>query len=149
MCFHFNFVFFSRLDMFLLKNLIYQTFLDPVLTHLILFSTVAPNILPFDIDQALFSGESIQLSCHISKGDIPIDISWHFHGLEVSSNLGITTTKLGDRTSILMISSIKGSHSGNYTCVAKNNAGTATYSTTLQVHGRHSILMLSLNLCLI
>lgn len=94
-----------------------------------------PHIMPFEIDESVYSGESIQLSCHVSKGDTPIDISWSFYGQDMSTHLGITTTKVGDKTSLLVISSIMGSHSGNYTCVAKNKAGSAIYTTTLRVKG--------------
>lgn len=98
-------------------------------------SPVAPHIMPFELDDSVFSGESVQLICQISKGDTPIDISWNFHGQEMSTHLGITTTKLGDRMSVLSLSPIMGSHSGNYTCIAKNIAGMSTYTAAVRVIG--------------
>lgn len=83
----------------------------------------------------MFAGESVQLNCHVSKGDTPIDISWNFHGREMSTHLGITTTKMGDRTSFLSISTVTAGHSGNYTCIAKNRAGFVSYTTSLHVNG--------------
>lgn len=99
------------------------------------FITVAPYIVPFEADGSVFAGESVQLTCHVSKGDTPIDISWNFHGREMSSHLGIATTKMGDRSSYLSISSATAGHSGNYTCKAKNKAGFVSYTTSLHVNG--------------
>lgn len=102
--------------------------------------------MPFELDESVFSGESVQLICQISKGDTPIDISWNFHGQEMSTHLGITTTKVGDRMSVLSLSPIMGSHSGNYTCIAKNIAGISTYTATVRVIGIISQYDLSLML---
>lgn len=107
---------------------------------IIFFNLVAPHIMPFEIDESVFSGESVQLTCHVTKGDSPLEISWSFQGWEMSSHLGITTTKVGEKTSLLSISSIMGSHSGNYTCTAKNPAGANSYTTTLRVIGTITLL---------
>ncbi|KAI8422223.1 hypothetical protein MSG28_006118 [Choristoneura fumiferana] len=93
---------------------------------------VTPNILPFDVDQSLFSGESVQMMCHISKGDTPLDIYWTLNGEALSRELG-TFSKVGDRSSVLVLPSVTGAHSGNYTCVAKNRAGMASYTTILKI----------------
>ncbi|XP_026315581.1 Down syndrome cell adhesion molecule-like protein Dscam2 isoform X14 [Hyposmocoma kahamanoa] len=96
---------------------------------------VLPYIVPFEADESVFAGESVQLNCHVSKGDLPLDIKWHFHGFEnTSSHLGILTTKMTSRTSFLSIAAATASHSGNYTCVATNSAGSTNHSTVLNVH---------------
>lgn len=93
----------------------------------------------------MFAGESVQLNCHVSKGDLPLDIKWHFHGFEnTSSHLGILTTKMTSRTSFLSIAAATASHSGNYTCVAANSAGSTNHSTVLNVHGQFNLLIASL-----
>ncbi len=54
----------------------------------------------------------------------------------MSSEPDITTTMVGQRTSILMINYVGYRHSGEYTCTARNKAGTASYSTQLRVNGK-------------
>ncbi|XP_046962728.1 Down syndrome cell adhesion molecule-like protein Dscam2 isoform X40 [Vanessa cardui] len=95
---------------------------------------VPPHIVPFEAEEPVFAGESVQLTCHVSKGDTPLTVSWSFHGKELSSHEGITTMKIGHRTSLLTISSATASHSGEYTCHALNEAGLAVHSTTVNVH---------------
>ncbi|XP_047019457.1 Down syndrome cell adhesion molecule-like protein Dscam2 isoform X42 [Helicoverpa zea] len=95
---------------------------------------VPPHIVPFTAEEPVFAGESVQLGCHVSKGDTPITISWSFHGQELSSHQGIATMKIGERTSLLTISNSQASHSGEYSCHAANRAGIAVHSTTINVH---------------
>lgn len=99
-----------------------------------LFNTVTPNILPFDVDQALFSGESVQMMCHISKGDTPLEVYWQFNGQPLTNELG-SSSRVGDRSSVLILPAVTGAHSGNFTCVAKNRAGTTSYTTILKIIG--------------
>ena len=49
--------------------------------------------------------------------------------------MGLTTTKIGDSISVLVIASVAAAHSGNYTCTARNPAGVANHTATLQVNG--------------
>lgn len=58
--------------------------------------------------------------------------------------MGIMTNKIGDRTSLLTISSAMAAHSGNYTCTASNVAGTTSYTATINVNGKSKKEMLSL-----
>ena len=48
----------------------------------------------------------------------------------------MSTAQLGPRASILSIHDVGYRHSGTYTCVARNRAGTSFYSTTLKVNGK-------------
>lgn len=96
---------------------------------------VLPHIIPFDVEEDVNTGDSVQLNCHVSKGDKPLKITWNFHGEELSSHMGITTTKIGDRSSILTIVSVMAAHSGNYTCTAQNAAGTVSYTAVVHVNG--------------
>lgn len=95
--------------------------------------------MPFEIEESIYYGESVQMTCHASKGDRPISITWTFEGKELSSrNMDIKTMKMAEQTSFLSIPSVTGAHSGNYTCIARNKAGEDRYSTTLHVKGTHN-----------
>lgn len=91
----------------------------------------------------MFAGDSVQLICHVSKGDTPLSISWSFHGRAASSHRGIATNKVGERTSLLSINNATATHSGRYSCSARNQAGQADHSTILNVHGtsRHAPIL--------
>lgn len=86
-------------------------------------------------EEEALAGDSVQLNCHVSKGDHPLKITWSFHGEELSSHLGITTTKIGEQSSILTINSAMAVHSGNYTCTAINPAGSVSFTATVNVNG--------------
>ncbi|XP_050054057.1 cell adhesion molecule Dscam2 isoform X27 [Aphis gossypii] len=96
---------------------------------------VLPKIVPFSFgDGPVNSGESIQVVCSVSKGDRPMSITWSFYGEALSSDMGVTTQMLGDATNFLSIPSVGPSNQGNYTCIAKNNAGIDTYTSQLVVY---------------
>jgi len=80
-------------------------------------------------------GSFAQLSCVVTEGDEPLTLSWSFHGHNLTSDLGITTTDLGSRTSILMIPSVGHRHMGSYTCKAINTAGDTSSTAELKVNG--------------
>ena len=92
-------------------------------------------------------GDFAQISCIVTSGDQPLTISWSFHGLDGPQGLslksnkpdnGMTTTNLGSRMSMLVIEQVQHHHQGTYTCLAKNKAGTRSYSTELKVNGTYS-----------
>lgn len=87
------------------------------------------------MDENINFGDSVQLSCHVSKGDRPFKISWSFDGDETLKQLGVTTTKMGDRTSFLTIPSVVAAHNGNYSCTASNAAGSTSHTATIRVNG--------------
>ena len=94
--------------------------------------TIAPFSFPWEtVDEGTFA----QITCSITKGDEPLEITWHLHGDVISSEPSITTSMIGTRTSILIISSVGYRHSGLYTCRASNKAGSETYSAELKVNG--------------
>ncbi|XP_072939070.1 cell adhesion molecule Dscam1 isoform X2 [Epargyreus clarus] len=97
---------------------------------------VVPYIIPFEVEESIFAGESVHLTCHVSKGDRPLQISWSFQGTEIPyhNNMGITTTKLGEKASVLSIPTAMGQHSGNYSCTASNRAGRTHHSALVNIH---------------
>lgn len=96
---------------------------------------VLPHIHPFAFEEKANSGDSVQLTCHASKGDLPLTIRWLHNKRPILSHLGILTNKIGDRISLLTIPSVKDQNSGDYTCLAENAAGIIDYTAKLYVNG--------------
>ena len=82
-------------------------------------------------------GAFAQVSCIVTQGDQPLTISWSFHGSNITSDLGIITTPIGQQGSMLMISSVGHKHRGTYTCKASNAAGVRTQTVELKVNGEN------------
>lgn len=82
-------------------------------------------------------GNPVQMTCLVLEGDTPLQISWTFQGLESSTRTqtGVTTMKVGTKSSLLLIDSADAEHSGNYTCSARNAAGVANYTAEIIVNG--------------
>ena len=76
-----------------------------------------------------------QLTCTVIKGDPPFSFQWSLHGDIVHTEPGLSTSQIGGRISMLIISSVGHRHSGQYTCTVSNLAGSATVSTKLKVNG--------------
>lgn len=80
--------------------------------------------------------------CSVIKGDFPIEIIWK-HNLRTIDPLdGITIARTSKRSSQLSIDSAQAIHSGEYTCIAKNKAGEASFSAVLNVNGEFEIFLL-------
>ena len=95
-----------------------------------------PQIVPFNFGaDAVNEGDMAQLTCFVRRGDDPLRITWFLKGAVVSSDPSVTTTMIGTRASMLMISNVGYRHSGTYTCKASNDAGTKDVSATLKVNG--------------
>lgn len=95
-----------------------------------------PRIRPFEFESAVYAGEPVQITCLVTKGDKPLRISWYFHSTELtSSQTGVFTSSMGDRSNILSIPVAGLSNGGNYTCVAHNAVGMDYYSAYLEVNG--------------
>lgn len=97
--------------------------------------SVLPRIVPFHFDVPIFAGQATQVTCQVSEGDSPLDITWSFQGTDLSSQMGISTAKFGRKTSVLVIDPANSGHRGNYTCTVRNPAGYVNYTASLDVHG--------------
>jgi hypothetical protein len=80
------------------------------------------------------------VACIVQTGDAPISITWTLKGDVVSSQQGLSTAQIGVRASILSIDSVGYRHSGVYTCLARNKAGSMSHSAELKVNGTSSSL---------
>ena len=96
-----------------------------------------PEILEFSFgNKAVNKGEPRQIICTVIQGDEPLEITWSWQGEDLAPGPDLTTSQLGARTSLLMISSVSYRHSGKYTCIASNLAGSDSFSTDLLVNGK-------------
>lgn len=97
---------------------------------------MAPKIAPFSFgEEAGFVGSAAQVTCLATEGDLPMDVQWDFQGSSISSRHGVTTTRVGMRTNMLIIDSVLPENDGPYTCRAKNAAGVAEFTAELTVQG--------------
>ena len=73
----------------------------------------------------------------MTQGDLPLDsIQWTFQGHDTLNSLkGVQISRVGQKSSILTIE-VDYSHSGVYSCVVSNPAGTDTHSAQLVVMGK-------------
>ena len=71
---------------------------------------------------------------------MPLDITWTFHGPSGqfldAAMAGLSTVRLGPRSSVLQIDALSAANTGEYTCTAKNAAGSHNFTTILKVLGR-------------
>ena len=96
-----------------------------------------PSIVPFSFGSGgeVNEGDTAQITCLVSRGDEPLRISWSLKGDTISSGPTMTTTMIGTRASMLMITGVGYRHSGTYTCTATNKAGSVSHSAELLVKG--------------
>lgn len=97
---------------------------------------VSPKIVPFHFEDPIFAGQSAQVTCLASEGDLPLEINWFFQHSNISSLNGVSTTKIGKRASLLLIEPSSYEHNGNYTCMASNKAGRSNYTAILNINGK-------------
>jgi len=85
-----------------------------------------------------------QLLCTVVKGDEPLSIAWSLQGEQLSSGPDLTTSQIGSRMSLLIISSVSYRHTGRYTCTASNAAGSDSSSAELKVNGKYNFYITKL-----
>lgn len=67
-----------------------------------------------------------------------MEIHWLHNNLTIPSSEGIQVTKAGKKLVTLAIDSVEEKHSGVYTCLVKNRAGSDQFSAHLNVNGNDS-----------
>lgn len=81
------------------------------------------------------------ISCQILEGDLPIAFRWEKNGQAVTSSpyapSGIITRRMDEYSASLVIEHITSLHSGNYTCIASNIAGSERFTVPLTVNGNY------------
>jgi hypothetical protein len=105
---------------------------------------VPPVIEPFSFQDGLSEGMRTRIICGISKGDSPLRLVWQKDGEILLPSLGANVSSLDQYTSILSIPSLSHLNSGEYTCVASNQASEVRYTASLQVKGNVSRFLAAL-----
>lgn len=100
---------------------------------------VGPVILPFAFDGETNAGDNAQLTCHVSKGDMPLELVWTFTGADNRSGPlpePITVNRIGKKIAVLEIPVVTQFHRGTYVCSASNRAARVSQSAVLSVNGK-------------
>lgn len=96
--------------------------------------------MPFSFGESpIFAGQSIQVFCSVTEGDLPLKITWIFEKSSKLDELGIITSLIGKKTSMLSIDSVGSEHTGKYTCIAENRAGLVEFSDNLIINGKFKL----------
>lgn len=93
-----------------------------------------PVIAELKAQTIVEAGRRLQLWCSIQAGDPPIDFSWYLNGKGIPYNLQAVEAD-SVYSSTLNVREVTTEHSGNYSCIAKNQAGRVSESTFVVVEG--------------
>lgn len=100
------------------------------------FCSVPPVVQPFSFGEvAMNSGQVVTEPCSVIEGDHPLQLRWLFNDEPIKPRSGVTVFNIGERSAILSIGSVSHTHAGNYTCVAENQAGIHSHTSTLIING--------------
>ncbi|KAK9752839.1 Immunoglobulin I-set domain [Popillia japonica] len=94
---------------------------------------VPPKVSPFYAENTLHVGDRTSLTCSVTKGDLPLTISWRKDGRTLDPTQ-ISITQVDQFTSILLIESLSSEHNGNYSCVVRNQAAEVSHTQQLVVN---------------
>ncbi|XP_015912285.1 cell adhesion molecule Dscam1 [Parasteatoda tepidariorum] len=93
-----------------------------------------PVIEPFHIPEAIEEGARSKLLCSVTKGDPPITIQWLKDGKPLTQDLGVTETTLDEFSKAMLFTRVELRHKGNYTCIARNLAASASFTAAMVIH---------------
>lgn len=99
-----------------------------------------PTIKEFKFPANLSPGDTVAVNCVVKKGSTgPFELTWRKDGLPVQPTATLTVAShKGGPLSALSIVDLAAEDSGNYTCVARNAAGSDEFSAYLAVKGMRS-----------
>lgn len=94
-----------------------------------------PVLHPLFIPPDLGLGDSLDITCSLKRGSLPVQFNWIVGNRKASDITGIRINT-SERRSVCIIRSIAAEHIGNYTCEASNAEGVVRVATELKVEGK-------------
>lgn len=82
----------------------------------------------------LREGMRAAISCQILEGDLPVSFRWERNGKQVLGTGNEVIRRLDEYSTSLVVEHINSEHSGNYSCIASNVAGTEKFTVPLTVN---------------
>lgn len=82
----------------------------------------------------LREGMRAAISCQILEGDLPVSFRWERNGKQVLGTGNEVIRRLDEYSTSLVVENITSEHSGNYSCIASNVAGTEKFTVPLTVN---------------
>lgn len=83
----------------------------------------------------------VLVTCTVTKGDLPIKITWELEGRPINTIQGVSIANTNKRASQLSIDDVQSHHTGTYRCIGENKAGNMSYSADLRVNGRDGLFL--------
>lgn len=104
----------------------------------LMYFAVPPKVSPFYAEDTLHVGDRASLTCSVTKGDLPLTISWSKDGRSIDTHqlVSMSVSQVDQYTSILLIESLMPEHNGNYSCVVRNLAAEVSHTHQLVVNGK-------------
>ncbi|CAM1320969.1 Uncharacterised protein g7634 [Pycnogonum litorale] len=100
---------------------------------------VKPKIDKFGSRRVANHGNSLTLTCFVVSGTQPIEIRWLKGGQSIPFDLDPIISQTSD-SSTVKFKRVESVHEDNYTCVARNLAGTDAWTTQIIIQAKPSIV---------
>lgn len=71
----------------------------------------------------------------MTEGDTPVKLFWSFNGEKLLASEQVHFYRVGKKGSLLDIDPVTEEQTGNYSCTAKNKAGSVEFTARLSVNG--------------
>ncbi|KAK8765881.1 hypothetical protein V5799_007339 [Amblyomma americanum] len=98
-----------------------------------------PVIMPFSFAKDTSLGDRVLLSCVVTRGTAPFSISWTHQGRPIANTANKHATLLTGSIATMTIEKVAAEDVGNYTCTAKNAAGSDSFTAALTVEEKPKI----------
>ncbi|GFS44506.1 titin [Nephila pilipes] len=96
------------------------------------FQSEPPTLHPLSIPPDLNIGDSLDITCSLKRGSLPVTFEWKINGQTPAKRIGIQINTSNKR-SVYNIDRISAADVGNYTCIILNGDGSDKVYATLDV----------------